>query len=100
MLAPPSGNGWTDAMPRSLQGCGRGSSGFGPRCLSTHNPDRVNPHDEAIQMTTTAHQNPTPTTGKAIAPSKKAAAVVPIKPQPKDIPFPGGSVSSVCDGRM
>jgi hypothetical protein len=54
-----------------------------------------------IQMTTTTHQTPTPTTGKGVAPLKsKATAVMPIKPPPADIAFPGGTVSPVCDGRM
>src|SRR3954452_1805498 len=75
------------------------------RSTPTCTPQRIEkdkPH-EAIQMTATAHQNPTPTTGKGVAPSKpKTAAVVPVK-APKGIPdiaFPGGTVSPVCDGRV
>jgi hypothetical protein len=41
------------------------------------------------------------TAGKGVAPSKpKAAAVMPIKPPPADIAFPGGTVSPVCDGQV
>jgi hypothetical protein len=57
--------------------------------------------NEAIPMTATAHQTDTTTTGKGVATSKaKAAAVVPIKAPPKDIAFPGGTVSPVCDGQV
>jgi hypothetical protein len=56
--------------------------------------------NEAIPMTATAHQADTPATGNGVAPAKLKAAVVPIKPQPKDIAFPGGTVSPVCDGQV
>jgi hypothetical protein len=40
------------------------------------------------------------TAGNGVAPSKPKPAVVPIKPPPADIAFPGGTVSPVCDGQV
>lgn len=43
-------------------------------------------------MTATALQPDPAAAGKAVAPSKAKVAVVPIKPPPKDVLFPGGAV--------
>jgi hypothetical protein len=50
-------------------------------------------------MTATAIQAPPEAAGKPSKP-KPAAAVVPIKPPPVGIPFPGGTVSAAGDGQV